>query len=277
VPGQIYSRSPQVRLSHRFKADAVDVELALAAARPPQRNSMTPDGQAGARLFINNWKGVRTTGATGTAADAAAIGVSGVVRRFALPELSATPKSSNSIAGWGISADALLPIVPATAEDRSNALTLTGSFATGEGIADLYTGLTGGVTTYPALPPNAMGMVPTYTPDIDAGDVMYDASGKLHTIGWQSVMVGLQYYFPGSGKVWAAANYSSMYSHNADELTNGKDSAVFKKSQWADLNLFWDPMANVRFGIEGAWFEQTYVDNVKAHNLRAQFSAFYIF
>jgi hypothetical protein len=36
-------------------------------------------------------------------------------------------------------------------------------------------------------------------------------------------------------------------------------------------------MANVRFGIEGAWFEQTYVDNVKAHNLRAQFSAFYIF
>jgi hypothetical protein len=277
VPGQVYSRAPQARFSHRFKGDSVDFEMAIAASRPPQRDSAIPDGQAGMRLFFDKWKGVHTTGGTGTAADAAAIGVSGVLRRFSLTEFSAAPKNSTSTNGYGISVDAMLPIVPASMEDRSNGLTLTGSFVTGTGIADLFTGLTGGVTTYPTLPPNAMGMAQTYTPNVDPGDVMYDGFGKLHAIRWQAIMAGLQYYFPGSGKVWMAANYSNMFSHNADQLTNGKPGAVFNKSQWADVLLFWDAVANVRFGLEGAWFEQQYADNVKAHNLRAQFSSFYIF
>jgi hypothetical protein len=277
LPGQVFSRTPQVRMSHRFKGDAVDFELAIAASRPPQRNSFSPDGQAGARLFFNNWKGVHTTGGAGTAGDPAAIGVSGVTRRFAVPQLSGTPMNSTSKYGWGFSADAMLPIVPASMDDRSNGLTLTGSFVRGEGIADLFTSLTGGVTNYPALPNNAMGMPQTYASDVDAGDVMFDAKGKLQTVGWQAVMVGLQYYFPGSGKVWASANYTNMKSHNAADLTNGKPGAVFDKSQFADLNLFWDPLAQVRFGLEGAFFEQTYVDNTKAHNVRVQFSSWFIF
>jgi hypothetical protein len=277
LPGQVFSRTPQVRVSHRFKGDAVDFELAIAASRPPQRNSFSPDGQLGARLFVNNWKGVHTTGGAGTAADSAAIGVSAVTRRFAVPQFSATPKNSTSKYGWGFSADAMLPIVPASMDDRSNGLTLTGSFVRGEGIADLFTGLSGGVTTFPGLPNNAMGMAQTYASDVDAGDVMFDAKGKLQTVGWQAVMVGLQYYFPGSGKVWVSANYTNMSSHNAADLTNGKPGNVFNKSQFADLNLFWDPLAQVRFGIEGAFFEQTYVDNVKAHNVRAQFSSWFIF
>src|SRR5207237_5544636 len=67
VPGQVDSRSPQVRLSHLFKSDALSVEVAIAAARPPQRNSAVPDGQAGIRMLVNTWKGVHTAGATGTA------------------------------------------------------------------------------------------------------------------------------------------------------------------------------------------------------------------
>ncbi len=39
VPGQIYSRTPQLRLSKIIKTDAVNVEVAIAALRPPQRNS----------------------------------------------------------------------------------------------------------------------------------------------------------------------------------------------------------------------------------------------
>jgi hypothetical protein len=276
VPGQVYSRSPQVRLSHRFKGDAVDFELAAAASRPPQRDSLTPDGQAGARLYVNGWKGARTAGSTSTSVDSAAVGVSGVMRRVDVPEFSATPKADLSKLGWGVSFDLLMPIVPATAEDRGNALTLSSSFIRGEGISDLFTGLNGGFTAFPtpAQPAMATATKP-YPADIDNGIVMFDKNGNLHTIGWQSFMVGLQYYLPPSGKVWLSANYSRMKSHNAASL--GTAASVFDKSQWADVNLFWDAIPQVRFGLEGAWFEQTYADAKKAHDYRVQFSSFYLF
>jgi hypothetical protein len=276
VPGQIYSRSPQLRLSHRFKGEAVDFELALAGSRPPQRNAFAPDGQAGARLYINGLKGARTTGSTGTAIDSAALGVSGVMRNFKVPEFSATPEVGVAKQGWGVSVDLLMPIIPATPEDRGNALTLSGSFVRGEGIADLFTGLNGGFTGFPTPPQPAMAtMVKPYPADVDNGLVMFDAAGNVHTIGWQALMAGLQYYLPPSGKVWISANYSRMNSHNAASL--GMPANIFKKSQWADLNLFCDALAPVRFGLEGAWFEQTYADSKKAHDVRVQFSSFYLF
>ncbi len=208
--------------------------------------------------------------------DPAAIGVSGLLRRFALPELSASPKADLSKLGWGVSVDVLMPILPATAEDKGNALTLTSSYVRGEGISDMFTGLNGGVTAYP-LPPSsgAVTPAPSYSPDIDNGLVMFDVKGRLHTVGWQSFIVGLQYYLPPSGKLWLAANYARMNSHNAASL--GAASKVFDRSQWADFNLFWDAIEKVRFGLEGAWFEQRYADRVKAHDVRVQFSGFYIF
>ena len=82
VPGEIYSRAPQLRISHLFKNDDVSVEIAVAASRPPQRDSATPDGQGGLRFALNNWKGVHTAGAAGTALDPLSIGVSGVGCHF---------------------------------------------------------------------------------------------------------------------------------------------------------------------------------------------------
>jgi hypothetical protein len=276
VPGQVYSRSPQVRLSHRFKGDAVDFELAAAASRPPQRNSLTPDGQAGARLYVNGLKGARTAGSTSTAIDSAGVGISGVMRNVDVPEFSASPKADLSKLGWGVSVDLLMPILPATPEDRGNALTLSSSFIRGEGISDLFTGLNGGFTAFPTPAQPAMAATTKpYPADIDNGLVMFDKSGNLHTIGWQSFMVGLQYYLPPSGKVWLSANYSRMKSHNAAGL--GTAASIFGKSQWADVNLFWDAIPQVRFGLEGAWFEQTYADAQKAHNYRVQFSSFFLF
>src|SRR5262249_4801834 len=38
VPGQVYSRQPQLRISKTIKTDVIDIDLAIAAARPPQRN-----------------------------------------------------------------------------------------------------------------------------------------------------------------------------------------------------------------------------------------------
>ncbi len=274
LPGQVYSRSPQLRLSHLWKGDAVNFELAVAASRPPQRDSLMPDGQAGARILINDVKGVHGAGGTGTSIDKLSLGVSGVLRRFDLPEFAAAPTTDVSTTGWGVSVDAFVPIISGTLEDRSNALSLTASFVHGEGTADLYTGLTGGVS-FAALPnPGMVTPAPTYTPDVDNGLVEFTADGTLHAVEWQSFMVGLQYYIPGN-KVWLAANYSHMNSNNADQF--GAATKIFNKSDFVDGNIFLDVTPAVRFGLEYGLFKQTYVDGTDATNHRVQLSAYFIF
>jgi hypothetical protein len=276
VPGQVYSRSPQARLSKTIKSDAVNVDIAIAASRPPQRNAELPDGQAGLKLTFNDWKGLHTAGSAGTAVDGLSIGVSGVARRFVLPSLGGVEQSKKN--GMGVSIDALLPVIPATMDNRANALTLTGSFVTGTGISDLYTGLSGGVG-FPAPPnPTMATPAPTYAADIDNGLVTYDAQGHLHTIDWQSYIVGVQYYLPPSGKVFVSANYSGMKSDNAASYVNAAGTAkIFDKSYWADANVFVDVTPAVRLGAEYAYFHQTYGDGVAAKNTRLQFSGLYLF
>ncbi|MEI9936057.1 MAG: hypothetical protein WDO69_02415 [Pseudomonadota bacterium] len=276
VPGQVYSRAPQARLSKTIKTDPVNLDLAIAGARPVSRNSQVPDGQAGIKLTVNHWKGLHTAGSTGTAVDGLAVGVSGLGRHFILPGFYGNGHSRTN--GWGLSVDALIPIIPASLDQRANALTVTGSFVTGTGISDLYTGLTGGVG-FPTPPnPDMVTPAPTYAADIDNGMVTFDANGKIHTIDWQSYIVGVQYYLPLAGKVWVSANYSGMKSNNATRYTNAAGlSKIFDKSYWADANLFCDLTSAVRLGAEYAYFHQTYGDGVVAKNTRLQFSGFYLF
>jgi hypothetical protein len=243
VPGQIYSRAPQFRVSHAFKNDDMTLELALAASRPPQRDSEVPDGQAGIRFALNNFKALHTAGGTGTAVDGASIGLSAVGRYFRVPEFSSAP-------------------------------TLTASFVYGQATADLYTGLSGGAS-FATLPANAMGMPQSYSQDVDNGLVAYTSDGVLHAIRWESYMVGAQYYFPTPKRLWLSGNVSHMYSPDIDKLQlAGK---TWNRSYWADANLFVDLNPAVRFGLEYAYFWQKYLDQTKGSNTRVQFSAFYIF
>ena len=65
------------------------------------------------------------------------------MRTFAGVANLANSKDLQGTTGWGVSVDGYLPILPAKLDDRSNALTINGSYVKGEGIADLYTGLSG--------------------------------------------------------------------------------------------------------------------------------------
>jgi hypothetical protein len=281
VPGQVYSRSPQARLSKTIKSDAVNLDIAIAASRPASRNSEEPDGQAGLKLTINDWKGLHTAGSAGTSVDGLSIGVSAVARRFVLPALGSTATDTSGRAktkGWGVSFDGLIPVIPATMDSRANALTLTGSVVTGSGISDYYTGLSGGVG-FPAPPnPNMTMPAPAYAADIDNGMVTFDSSGKIHTIDWTSYIIGAQYYLPPSGKVFISVNYSGMKSDNAASyVATAGQAKIFNKSYWADVNLFADVTSAVRLGAEYAYFHQTYADGVAAKNTRLQFSGLYLF
>ncbi len=278
VPGQIYSRTPQLRLSKTIKTNAINVELAAAAGRPAQRDSQVPDGTLGIRLAFNGWKGMHTMGSAGSQVDSASIGFSTIGRYFKVPNFAASPTSTVSLNGYGYSVDALIPIVPATdAKHPDNALTFTGSFVYGQAIADLYTGLSGGAS-FAALPANAAGMAQTYPQDVDNGLIAYTSDGVLHAIRWESYILGLQYYLPTPNRMFVAVNYSHMHSSDISALgTTSTKTRLFDKSDWVDGNLFVDANAAVRFGLEYAYFHQNFLDGSTGKNSRVQFSALYIF
>jgi hypothetical protein len=276
VPGQIYSRAPQFRIGKAYKTPDVTVEWALAAARPPQRDSELPDGQAGLRFALNNFKALHTAGATGTALDGASLGLSAVGRRFKIPTFVASPTSTVNINGYGYSADLLLPVIPAANMKDGNALTITASYVYGQAIADLYTGLSGGAS-FPAL---ATG---TYPQDVDNGLVAFTPDGVLHAIRWTSYIVGAQYYLPGK-QFWITGNFSHMHSSDMDKLLynnamgmSANNTKLFNTSYWGDGVLFYELNPAVKFGLEYAYYWQKYLDGTKGTNNRVQFSAFYVF
>ena len=136
VPGEIYARTPQLRISKTIKANPMTVELALAATRPVQRDSATPDGQGGLRLSVDSWTGVQTTGSTGTMISPASVAVTGLVRHVAVDAFSAKPKTTNDLGMSAIAIDGYIPVVPGSKHHRDNALSVQGEFSTGYGYAD---------------------------------------------------------------------------------------------------------------------------------------------
>lgn len=276
VPGNIFSRAPQIRLSRKFVTPALTIELALAAARPPQRDSYTPDGQALFVIAANRWTGMQSIGSVGKKISPFSIAFSGDVRRFSVAEFSAAPTKSVDALGWGAAVDVFLPLIPATPEKKGNSLSLNAEYAYGRGTADLYLGLTGGVS-FPPLPnPGNVTPAPVYTPNIDPGLAVFTADGALHPVQWQSAVVGAQYFFPRlDGRLWIAANYAHLQSDNATQLGDPKKTRA--RLDFVDGNLFGDLTPAVRLGLGYAWYRDRYGDGVVAINHRVQFSAFYLF
>ncbi len=275
IPGQVYSRVPQVRVGKVIKGGTVDVDLEVAATRPVERASGTPDGSAGIKVSLPDYKGWHTAGSTGSALDAAAIGVSVMGRRFTPPAFAAAPKKQTTANGYGLSVDAFIPVIPATKEHHDGALSLLGSFVYSAGLADQYTGLNGGVVNAALPNPDATTPAPAYTTVLDGGLALYQADGSLHPIQWTSYVVGAQYYI--NNMFWLSANYTHMDSGNAHLFTNNAPTKVFDQSNFADGNVFVDLTPAVRLGFEFSWINQTYVDKTDATDYREQLSAFFIF
>ncbi len=286
LPNQLFSRNMQLRVSHAFNADGpVSVDVAASAVRPVQRDAEIPDANAGVRFSLNGWKGITTPGNVGTVALPLSLGVSGTVRQFKANAFTPPPvQNSNSATGWGLSVDALIPIIPAArAEDRGNRLTLVGSFVKGSGISDLITA--NGGAQFPTLPNPAQATPPpVYTANIDNGLVSFDASGVLHTIDWQALRVGFQYYLPPwGGRMFLSANYTQAHSGNLAKLfpRGGAEIEllvnVADTSRYADLNLFWDATPAARIGLSGQYTQVEYLDGAKPHNIRGMVQTVYQF
>ena len=306
LPNELFNRTVQLRLSHTFSSNAVNFDVAAAALRPAQRDSALPDGEGGLRLAINHWKAMTTPGSGGTAALPAAIGVSGLLRSFRVDPYAPLPDPPIPVSAWAIAADILIPIIPARdSTDRGNALTITGEFVTGTGDADQYTGMTAGATmpnVYPLPPdtpmnsagmatpqPSGSGAAPLvgtpYTPDVDPGLVAFDTHGTLHTINWQTFIVGFQYYLPPNGRVFVTGNYSQGNSSNIASLYHPDATTqpwvnagnVFQRSWYVDGNLFVDVTPAARFGLSYQRVTQGMADGTTAYNNRYELTCLYFF
>jgi hypothetical protein len=280
VPGEVYSRTPQLRISKTIKADPITFEIAVAAVRPVQRDNGFPDGEAGIRLAYNPWTAVQTVGATGTQISPLSIAATGLLRRVNVNEISASPKATNNLAISALAVDGFVPVLPGTKDKKDNSLALNGEFATGYGFADMYTGLTGGIG-FPAIPPTMpMGTPTPFNADIDPGIVTYDVQNALHGIQWTSYLIGAQYYLPGvHGDVWIAGNYSHIESANIERLnpTAFPPSGLIKAYDWFDALVFFKPTPAVQIGIEYANFNSMYGEGTHAENHRLQLSGFFVY
>jgi hypothetical protein len=279
LPNQAFGRTQQLRFSHTFKSEAVNVDVAVSAQRPPQRDSEVPDFQGGVKLGVNSWKGPHTGGSGYPAVDPLTVAVSGSVRHFRVNEFAAAPAATHTANGWGISIDGMIPIIPAaSAKAKGNSLTATGSFVTGHGIGDLVGGLNGGAA-FPKLPaPSGGGAAPTFPANIDPGIVQYDANGVLHTLNGRTFMLGLQYYLPPDGRITIGANYTQG---DADNITDGlPDSAlgtVMKKSQFFEAVVLGDITPAVRAGVAWQRTAQTLGDGLVTKNNRLELSVYFFF
>jgi hypothetical protein len=280
VPGQVYHRNPQFRLSKTVGGKTAELEIAAAAVRPAQRDAGQPDGEGGLRFALNAWQGVSAQGSGEPALVPLGLAVSGVARRYAIPDFRPVPGESQYKTAWGIAANAMLPVIPAkSAERRNNALTISGEFSSGTGIADLYTGLTGGARM-PALPnPEALQIPPIYPQNIDNGLATFDSSFNAQTIQWQAFVVSLQYYLPiAGGKIWVSGTYAELQSDNIAELTPPANiGGIFIKETYFDVNLFAAPAPHLQTGLSFQSTRQGLGDGIEAKNDRGQLALLYFF
>lgn len=281
LPGQMFQRTPQVRVSKTIKRGDTSVELAVAAVRPPQMDSGTPEGVAAARLVLGQWTGLHTLYMTSSVVQPASIGVSADVRRFRIAELSPTPRSAKTKIGGGVAFNAYLPIVPATKEKKDHALSVIGELVIGRGTSDMYTAL-GAAGTLNAPIPSAVPGGPSvpYPANFDPGFAAYNADGDLELIKWTSYMVGAEYYAPGTdGRLGFFANYGHMQSANSgrfggENVMNPVLGRTRESEDFYDAGLFVDPTPATRIGLDAALYHDHYVDGTSAKNYSLMTSAF---
>jgi hypothetical protein len=278
VLGEIYHRNPQLRVSKTI-GGPVSLQIAAAAVRPVQSDAALPDVQAGAKLTINGWRGAAVPGASRPTVAPAALGVSFIGRHLSVNDFSSTPGNPQTLNTGGVALNVFLPVIPASGNDLSGALSVTGELTYGAGISDMYPGLTGGVG-FPSLPnPNNTQVVPQYTPDIDPGIVTFDANFQLQAVKWTGLVANFHYHLPVADgrRLWLSGTASMVKSNNALDLTpQAGQQFTWNKGVYADGNVWIGLTPYVQMAFSAQWMQQTFGDGTTAANLRGE-ASFYMY
>jgi hypothetical protein len=284
LPGQLFERTVQLRLSRTVKTRGGSAEFAVAANRPPQEDSSIPEGAAGVRVSFDRWTGQHTGYLSSTTIQPASLAISGDVRGFRIPEFSANPHTGHVRVGGGIAIDGYLPIIPATKQSRDNALSVIGELAVGNGTSDMYTSLGAAGTANAALP----GTTTAASTATDPGLAVVDAAGHIELVKWTSYITGLEFYPAGTGgRLGLFANYGHMQSANARRLgtaaagTEAQQAAARAKirdhEDFYEAGLLVDPTPMTRIGASSSLYDDTYADGKAAKNYSLLMSCWLFF
>ncbi len=113
----------------------------------------------------------------------------------------------------------------------------------------------------------------------------FDSHGILHTINWQTFIVGVQYYLPPNGRIFITGNYSQGKSNNIASLYHPdsprqpwiNSAGVFESSWYADGNVFFDVTPSIRMGLSYQHVTQSLADGTSVHNERFETTFLYFF
>ncbi len=277
IPGELYARTPQFRLSHDFDFGGATLGIAVAALRPPQMDAQVPDFQGAIKFSLDDWKGVQTVGSTGTTISSAALSLSGAVRQYKLPLGTTQAAGFANATGLLAAADILIPIIP-TKTRREWAITFLAEGTIGTGDADQFTSLNGGAAV--GTPGLYTGATPYSTvADVDPGLVGWNntakTSNELQTVDWDTLMLNLQIYLPPDGKLWLSGTYTTSYSDNVLFFSSAT-KATSHIDYW-DASLWWDVIPGIRMAGSFIHSRDTYANGAVPYNNRVQYSAYFIF
>jgi hypothetical protein len=280
-PGQLYHLEDQIRIAHIFRWRPIDVEISGAVGRFAPSS---PQLELGARLAVNGWRGASAQGAGPPTAAPLQIGLSWAGREVRENAFTAVPSEQVSTTGHVWALDLFAPIIPARGDDLSNGVSLTLEVTSGDGFADWYPKLTGGVL-FPALPNPQGRMDPTNPPPVYFVNVppwiaRFDVDGNLTLIEWHTLVLGAQYHLPWheGRRIWVSGVVSRTRSNNAVIGTpQAGVPSVWDNACYVDLNAFLAITNALQLAFSFQETRQTFGDAVMARNDRSQLSVAYFF
>ena len=279
LPGELFQRTPQIRVSKTLGLGDSKLDLQVAAQRPQQRDSSLPELVGAVRFELGGYQGYKSTGGTGGGLTGITVGVSGTYRNYRLVTANnGTPTSYTTASSSAIALDAIIPILPATKASRAGALTLLGEATKGSGYADAFTGTNFGAQI--GLPPGLAAGAVYPVPNVDPGLVGWQpgtTTPALETVDIQSLNVGAQFYLPVcNGCVFLTGMFGVVQSPNVRDFSV-KPGSVFVDEKLTVGGLFWDVTPSVRVAVEEGFTRMTMGDGQIRNNSRSQLSFWFIF
>jgi hypothetical protein len=276
VFGQIFNLPAQIRLSHIFKGQWLDLEIAAAAVGAPS-GVVGPQGEMGLRLAFNKWQGAAAQGVGPAETAPAQLALSALGRRLERGYFAGDPAGRGPpLRAGGLALDLLVPIIPAQGAGLRNALTLTVELSRGTGIADVYPGLDGGFPSFGIATPT--GFLAFVAPG-PRGTQGVSGDGAHDTIDWRAFVVGLHYHFPlGTGdRLWISAVHSRLDSSNIRALGPLAYPGVWAQGRYYDATVFGRIWRGIHASIGRQLTTQTFADGVEASNTRTMVSLYVLY
>ena len=281
LSGTLSARTPQITGAKTFgSADQMAVTVAVSASRPVQRESATPNADAGVKFSLGGYLApyastngdVKPTGLT--------VGLSATARSLSHPQLGST---DNRLIHKKVSAGAVDVLIPILGIHKGqavgNTLAFVGEYTSGSGYGDMFPGWSGNIKN--PVGTAATAATPTQ-PNVDSGVEGYNADGELVPIKLRTWTASLQYHLPQGMDSWVTLGGTQLNAVNAKNLTastnaSGATQTICDREQSAFVNVIHNFTPELRGGLEYNWLQTRYLNNVFAQNARVQVSTWYRF